>query len=301
MNKVELKQICSKMKFNIIKHSPEILKYVGVAGVLASYALAYKAAIKVDEKIKASKNTINKIHDTVKDESIEYSELDAKNDLKILYATTTLDIAKAYIPVVAVGGLGLGCLIQSNHILKNRNVALTAALTTTTEMFKRYRKNVVDKYGEQVDHELRYDLKTEKVTTQDENGKEKKEEIQVTTGELSKYSDYARFYDESCADWTKDPEYNLMFLKAQQQYANDKLVAKGYLFLNEVYSMLGIPETKAGQIVGWIYNTDNPVGDNYVDFGIFDINKPKARDFVNGYERTILLDFNVDGNIWDKM
>ena len=76
---------------------------------------------------------------------------------------------------------------------------------------------------------------------------------------------------------------------------------KGHLYLNEVYDMLGIPRTKAGQIVGWIYDEEHPVGDNYVDFGIYDSNKPRVRDFVNGYERTVLLDFNVDGNILDMM
>ena len=115
------------------------------------------------------------------------------------------------------------------------------------------------------------------------------------------YSEYSRFFDDGCAGWTKDPEYNFMFLKNQERYANDLLKSKGHLFLNEVYDMLGIPRTKAGQVVGWIYDEKNPVGDNFVDFGILDMRKPKCRDFVNGYERSILLDFNVDGNIWDMM
>ena len=115
------------------------------------------------------------------------------------------------------------------------------------------------------------------------------------------YSDYARFFDVGNPNWEKDSEYNLMFLKRQQAYANDKLKANGYLFLNEVYDMLGIPKSKAGQVVGWIYDPENGSGDNYVDFGIYNVNREAARDFVNGYERTILLDFNVDGNIWEKM
>ena len=92
-----------------------------------------------------------------------------------------------------------------------------------------------------------------------------------------------------------------MFLKQQQSYANDLLKSRGHLFLNEVYDLLGIQRTKAGNIVGWIYDEKNPVGDNFVDFGIYDINRPKNRDFVNGYERTIILDFNVDGDILSLM
>ena len=118
---------------------------------------------------------------------------------------------------------------------------------------------------------------------------------------LEGYSDYAKFFDEGCREWDKDPEYNLTFLKCQENYANDLLKSKGHLFLNEVYDMLGIPRTKAGQIVGWIYDEENPIGDNYVDFGIYDVYKEANRNFVNGYERNILLDFNVDGDILSKI
>ena len=90
-----------------------------------------------------------------------------------------------------------------------------------------------------------------------------------------------------------------MFLFKQQNYANDTLKARGYLFLNEVYDMLGIPRTKAGQVVGWIYDEKHPIGDNFVDFGIVDVNNERSRAFMNGYERSIILDFNVDGNILD--
>ena len=115
------------------------------------------------------------------------------------------------------------------------------------------------------------------------------------------YSDYARFFDAASPNWQNDPEYNLMFLRAQQQYANDLLRAKGRLFLNDVYEMLGLEKSKAGQIVGWVYDRENPNGDNFVDFGIYDMSKERVRAFVNGYETNILLDFNVDGNIWDLM
>lgn len=109
-------------------------------------------------------------------------------------------------------------------------------------------------------------------------------------------SQYARFFDDGCTGWSRDPEYNLMFLRCQEQHANERLKTKGHLFLNEVYDSLGIPRTKAGQMVGWIYDSNN--GDNYVDFGIFN-GSENSRAFVNGRERSILLDFNVDGDIWN--
>ena len=39
-------------------------------------------------------------------------------------------------------------------------------------------------------------------------------------------SEYARFFDDGCVGWTKDPEYNLAFLKAQQKYANNMLQSR---------------------------------------------------------------------------
>ena len=304
MNKLELQQTWNKLKFKTIKNSPTIFMYAGAAGAIVASVMACKATLKLDSVTKEPKEKINKIHETVEDETIEYTQSDARNDLAIVYGSMALDIAKIYAPSVILGGVSLVCMIQSHNILNRRNAALAAAFTTATESFNRYRKAVVEQYGEEADFNLRHGIRKEKVEVEetDENGKtkKKKETINVANA-IDGYSEYSRFYDDGCSGWCKDPDLNRMFLKAQQQYANDKLVAQGYLFLNEVYKMLGIPDSKAGQIVGWVYNPDRPEGDNYVDFGMTDVSEENVRDFVNGYEPTILLDFNVDGNIWDKM
>lgn len=113
-------------------------------------------------------------------------------------------------------------------------------------------------------------------------------------------SPYARFFDDSSPMWTRDSESNLRFLKHNQNYANDLLKSRGHLFLNDVYQLLGIPKTRAGQVVGWIYDPENGEGDNHVDFGIYHDDQ-HSRDFVNGYEKSILLDFNVDGEILNML
>ena len=301
MNKQKMIQTINKMKFKTVKNAPQILMLTGTFGVIGSTVLACKATLKLSAVLDKTKTTIDTVHTTVTDKDIEYTKEDAKRDLTIIYASTAMDIAKLYLPAIIVGGLSIGGMIKSHNILSRRNAALAAAFTTASESFARYRKAVVDKYGERVDHELRHGIKAEKISVTDDKGKTKKETADVINNPLDLYSDYARMYDDGCEGWSKDPEYNLMFLRAQQQYANDKLIAQGFLFLNDVYDMLGIPKSKAGQVVGWTYNPDNPSGDNYVDFGIYDVNKPQNADFVNGYERTILLDFNVDGNVWEQM
>jgi len=296
----------NKMGFKLKKHSPEILVVAGVVGTVVSAVMACKATTKVSDILEKTKEDINSIHNCAANESLaeEYTPEDVKKDLAIVYVQTGVKLAKLYAPAVALGALSLGSILASNNILRQRNVALAAAYATVDKGFKEYRNRVVERFGEEVERELRHNIKAKKIEkiVVGEDGKEKKvkETIQVAE-DPNTYSDYARFFDDGCTGWEKDSEYNLMFLRAQQQYANDKLRANGRLFLNEVYDMLGIPRTKAGQVVGWVYNTKNPIGDNYIDFGMYDMHREVVRNFVNGYERTILLDFNVDGNIWDLM
>lgn len=296
----------SKVGLQIQKHSPEILVTVGVIGTAASTVMACKATTKVSVILEETKEKVDQVHTVLESDEYteeEYSVEDSKKDLAIIYAQSAVKFAKLYGPSILLGAASITCILASHRILTKRNVALAAAYAGLDKGFKNYRKNVVERFGEAVDRELKYNIKAQKITDVevDEDGKEKKvkKTVDVVSDNPTMYSDYARFFDESCPAWQKDPEYNLVFLRAQQQYANDKLIAQGHLFLNEVYDMLGLPRTKAGAIVGWVYDDNNDVGDNFVDFGIYDVHREKARDFVNGYERSILLDFNVDGVIYD--
>lgn len=301
--KEKLMKTYKKVELKAIKHSPEILAGVGVVGVVGSLVLACKATTKLSDVLEESKEQLDKIKEVAADPAYEekYSQDDAKKDTTITYVQTAMKVTKLYAPSVILCASSLGCLLASNNILKKRNAALSAAYMTVDKSFKEYRKRVADRFGEEVEKEIRYNIKAEEITKVDENGNEVTETVKIMDGtdDPNSYSDYARFFDESCAAWQNDAEYNLTFLKAQQQYANDLLKARGRLFLNEVYRMLGIDETKAGQVVGWVYNPDNPTGDNFVDFGIYNMQRERVRAFVNGYEPNILLDFNVDGVIWN--
>lgn len=297
-----------RVGFKFKKHSPEILVGAGVVGVVASTVMACKATTKLDDVLAETKDTVDKIHDVSEHpekipEGKEYTAEDSKKDLTIVYTQAGIKLVKLYGPAVALGTASIAAIIGGHHILRKRNIALAAAYTAVDKGFKEYRGRVLERFGEEVDRELRYNIKAKEIekTVTDANGKETvvKETVNVADPNLT--SDYARFFDDGCTGWTKDPEFNLMFLKDQQRYADDLLKSKGHLFLNEVYDMLGIPRTQAGQIVGWIYDEKNPIGDNFVDFGIYDIADERKRSFVNGYERTILLDFNVDGNILEMI
>lgn len=288
----------------IKKHSPEILMGAGIIGTVASTVMACKATTKINDILDPVKETVDIVHEGMKNgevKGVEYTEQDGKRDLTIIYTQTGVKLLKLYAPAIAVGALSITSIVAGHKILKGRNIALAAAYAAVDKGFKNYRKNVVDRFGEAVDKELRYNIKAQEVETEviDENGeKTTKKEIVDIANPLADISDYARIYDSGNTGWQKDSEFNLMFLRRQQEYANEVLRAKGHLFLNEVYDMLGFPRTKAGQCVGWVYD-GNKYSDSYVDFGIYNLNRQANCDFVNGYERSILLDFNVDGNILD--
>lgn len=297
-----------KIGLGIKKHSPEILIVGGIIGGVASAVLACRATVKAAPVLDELKSNLKKLeHAEAHPEELtfQYTKEDAKKDRAIVKTQAVLKVAKLYGPSVLLGGLSIVSILSGNKILRTRNAALAAAYTAVDTSFKGYRNRVIERFGEEMDKELKYNLKTIEVeeTAVDKNGKETKvkKTIQVAEGVPEHFSPYAKCYDVGCNGWEKDAEHNLWFLQIQQNWANEKLKSQGYLFLNDVYEALGIPKTKAGQIVGWTYNKGghNEHGDNYVDFGIFDIHKPANRDFVNGYERSIWLDFNVDGDILD--
>ena len=306
MNATEImngaKRSLFKAGLKLRKHSPEILVGVGIVGTVTATVMACKATTKAGDILEEHNTQMDAINAVVEMGREDYTEEVRKKDTAIVYTQTAVKYVKLYAPSIAVGVLSIGCIVYSNNILNKRNAALAAAYATIDRGFKDYRGRVIERFGKELDRELKYNIKAQEFekTEIDENGKETvvKETINIAD-DPNTYSDYARFFDDGCEGWSKDPEQNLCFLKCQQSYANEKLKSQGYLFLNDVYKMLGIPVTKAGQCVGWIYDEKNPIGDNFVDFGFYDTNRTKVRDFVNGYERTILLDFNVDGNILD--
>ncbi len=292
----------------IQKHSPEILLGAGIAGTITSTILACKATLKLSEIAEERADTMQKIDETYNasqnGSEISYTEEDMKRDVKIVKVQTVAKTIKAYMPSVVIGVLSVGSILTGHKIMKKRNLMLAAAYTTVNQGFKKYRKNVVDKYGKEVDQEMRYGIKAKEITKTEVDAKGKEKEVKETVYEVddvTKYSPTAKIFDETCPAWSKDPNMNLLFLRQQQNFCNDKLKSQGYLFLDEVYKLLGFPVTALSRKVGWIYDPDkNDVGDNYVDFGIYDVSNESKRRFVNGHERSIILDFNIDGVINEK-
>lgn len=275
------------------KNSPTILFVGGIVGVVATTVLASRATLKLEGVLDDTQKNLDAAKQVSELGRKDYSDDDYKKDVIYIYARATTDVVKLYTPAVLVGFASIAALTGSHHILSKRNAGLTAAYAALDRAFGDYRKRVVDEYGIEKDREFRYELEDRKVI-RESDGKE----VTVRRIGPNEPSGYARFFDQLNPNWKNRPEYNLLFIKCQQNWANDVLKARGFIFLNEVYDNLGIEHSSSGAVVGWVIGDD---GDNYVDFGIFDGNNAGARDFVNGRNDSILLDFNVDGVIYDKI
>lgn len=295
------------MKFK--KHSPEVLVISGTVGLVVSGVMACKATTKVDAILEKSKKRIEDVHtiaakvEAGEVEATEYTPEDQKKDLTIIYAQTGLEFVKLYGPSVALAALSVTGILSGHNILRKRNMALAAAYMAEHTAFKDYSAKVVERFGKELDNELKYGIKAKEVeeTVVNEDGSEQTVKKIVEVGNPTDYSPYAKCFDETCNAWVRNAEENLFFIKQTQAYLNDVLQRRGHVFLNEAYDRLGFPRTKAGQVVGWVYDEENPIGDNYIDFGIFNLYDETKRAFVNGYEKSIWLDFNVDGPIHELL
>lgn len=291
----------NKIGFGLKKRSPEILLAVGVVGTVVSAVMACKATTKINTILDETKEQLDKIHEYAGNPDVaeKYNAEDAKKDTAIVYAQTGVKLAKLYAPAVGLGILSISSILASNNILRKRNMAISAALAAATQDFKDYRNRVIERFGKEVDHQLRYNIKAEEIeeTVTDEKGKEKKVKKSIEVADPNA-SGYVKYFTRSNPYWEEDSSYVEMFLRSQQNYANDKLKATGHLTLNDVYDMLGFHDSKAGMVVGWIYDLDHPNGDNYVEF---DVKKVLLPNEQGGYEEAYAIDFNVDGNIYNEM
>lgn len=263
------------------KDSPHIFFVAGIAGVGVATVLACRATLKLSD-------TLDEIQDEIQVAKTHKMEDDGlqKQNMAYIYSKGALKLSKLYAPSIIIGAASLTALTGSHVQLSRRNASLMAAYAVMQEAYDNYRERVKEELGEEKELDIHRGLKDGKI----DGSKEL-----VKIGDPNKLSPYSRIFDEYSVEWRKDPELNKLFVQCQQNYANNLLQARGHLFLNEVYDMLGLDRSSAGAVVGWVIGKE---GDNYVDFGMYDAHNT---GFVNGWERSVVLDFNVDGIIYDKI
>ena len=295
MTKISL--AAGRAALQLRKHAPNLLFGAGIVGVTGTVVLACKATLKASKVYEQHKSEIARADELLKNPVNTYGAQAHKEHVVTTWVGTSKQYVKLYGPAFILGVTSIACLTKSHQILSSRNTALTAAYMGLDGAFKSYRKRVVAELGEEKDTEFAHGKAEEGAHTgYDEKGngkvtKTKKAPQDATTA-------YGRWFDEANRHWDKDHGYNHTFLDNQQKWANIELKRRGHMFLNEVYDLIGMERTEEGQQVGWIYDTDKVYGreagkyDGYIDFGF-----NRYPDFVAGFERSVFLDFNVDGPI----
>lgn len=268
------------------KNSPHVFFGVGLAGVIAGTVLACRATLKLEktvDEIKEDLDAIPELNDNVDD---DYGVDQHYKDVGYVYVKAAVKMGQLYGPSIVVGGAGVALLTGAHVQLTRRNTALTVTLAALTKAYNTYRERVQEEIGQERELEL-YRAIHEDIVEMDGH----KKTVQVV--DPNGFSIYARVFDEYSPAWQKDAELNRIFLQCQQNYANHRLNAYGHVFLNEVYDMLGLERSSAGAVVGWVRDGN---GDGHIDFGLFEATSHR---FINQLERSIFLDFNVDGVIYN--
>lgn len=277
-------------EFFLRKNAPTILTGAGVAGFIATTALTIRATNKANDILPVISDEVSMVKD--RDVTERFTKQEKTKELAKVYVTSSLRLAKVYGPVFLVGSASIACVIGGHGLMLKRQANLAAAYFALDSAYKAYRGRVIEKLG--VEEELKIYREVKTAQGCDEEG----QACEIIDYDDIMPSQYSRFFDETSRNWNKTPEWNLLFLRSQEKFANDRLQAHGFVFLNEIYENLGLERSQMGQVVGWKRDANiKGTGDGYISFGIYDIADECNRAFVNGLEHTVLLDFNVDGPI----
>lgn len=300
INTKTLRKSFKKAQLTVRKHSPEILMVAGVIGTVAGAVMACKETLELEDVLDECKQEKMELEEQYA-MCEQYSEDALKKDQVKLTIKHAAKIVKLYAPSVIMEVTSIGVIFASNDIMRKRNASMAAAYATLNSMYKRYRQNVIESYGEEVDKDMRFGVKHEKVTEIDEDGNKVKVDARIVDLDNTALaiSDYSRFFQMGCKGFdASSGRYNLLYLKGIQAMFNNKLIADGYVMLNDVYRELGFDTIPEGWSIGWVYDEANPIGDNYIDFGLYEARNKNQRA-VNDWEPVILMDFNVDGNLYE--
>ena len=292
----------SRAGFEVRKHSPEILTGVGIISMIAGTILACRATLKAKPVVEDHKNKVVKIRNTYEEEKETglYSEKARNRDIAKTYAGTCMELAKLYACPVILVTASICSFLGSKKVLSDRNAATAAAFAGLSETLRGYRRRVANAIGTEEERNIWAQPNPEDIANDagnykvDEDEKKKK----YTKKGAPQMGPYARIFDAANPGWDDNPEFTLYHLRAVQAVCNNTLQAKKFIFLNEVYDMLGYERTRAGQVVGWIYD---PTNSAKIDFGIYKTDNPANARFLDGTEQNIILDFNVDGVILNEI
>lgn len=311
-----VKRTAAISKQRIVKRSPELCMIVGGVTFVATVVVACRQTLKCEEILDAHQRKMDDIENCLElaaeeGSGVTYDEQTAKKDRFVAYCQTGLGFARVYAPAILLGAVSVTAFGSGFHIIKKRNLALSAAYTAVDTAFKEYRGRVRDELGDETDKYFRYGYKKVQnavISGKNENG----EDISITKDEIDTVpfeegdglcsSATFVFAPETSKYYFPDEVHNDAALSAARSTAQIDFESKGYLFLNDVLKSLGLKEVPYGQLIGWIKGQ----GDQYIDFRTKKVYRkastnPNRNPLGVEYECIYEFDFNTCGTIWDRI
>lgn len=301
--------LIQKVKFR----SPELLIGAGVVGLVGAAVVAVRRGVRWHTAAKAEI-----VHDleTIKkaEGSPQYTREDRVRDYAQVIGKGVWSFTQIYGPSVAVGVASVVSILAGTGILKGRLAAMTSAAATAQAALERYRSRVREKLGDDADYEFAYEVSAKKAKIKHEDGTKESlvtYHLVPSSGEWMAASPYSRLWDENAMEWCANRDIQFLTLRSLENHFNQELNARGVVFLNDVYKALGLPMSKDAALVGWIKDYEKPKmaklaaelgrvpGDGAISFGVFENESPSARAYLAGDDNRVVLDFNVDGVIYD--
>ena len=220
MNKPNLAGIVKNVQNAVVKHSPEILTGLGIAGMFSAGYLAVRATPKALRNIEEAKKE---------------QGTDELPPVEVIKATW-----KCYIPSVALGTVSAACLIGATSVNLRRNAALATAYKLSENALTEYREQVVETIGEKKEKTVREKVNQKQI----DKTPASTSEVYVTgKGESLCLDPLSKRYFKSDIDRIRKAENEL-----NRRMLHDIV---GTSSLNEFYDELGLERIEIGDSIGW--------------------------------------------------
>lgn len=218
MGKGNISKIINEIQKAVVKHSPEILTGLGIAGMITTTVLA----------VKSTPKALDLINDR-KDE-LETEKLPPIEVVKTAW--------KCYIPAAVTCATSTACLIGASSVHLKRNAALATAYKLSESAISEYKDAVIDKIGEKKEQTIRDKVAEEKMK---KNPVSSSEVFITEKGNTLCYDTISGRYFKSDIDRIKRAENAI----------NKQLLDEMYVSLNDLYDELDLDHTKLGDELGW--------------------------------------------------
>lgn len=249
--------IFNNVKDEVVKHAPEILTGIGIAGMITTTVLAVKAtpkALILIEDEKREQNRKNLEEASKRNYSI-CTHVDTLKPLEVIKV-----VWKPYVPAAITGITSVACLIGASSVNARRNAALATAYQLSQAALSDYKEKVIETIGEKKDQVIKDKIAKEKI---DEHPVSKSGDVIITEkGNTLCYDAISGRYFRSDVDQINKVVNEL----------NRQMLSEMYISLNQFYSALGLSTTTLGDELGW--NVDDGMIDISISAQIAEDNTP---------------------------